>query len=95
MRIEWSTLADADLKHIYAYISEESPKAAVAVLSAIRRAVRGQLATSPMSGRVGRVAGTRELVVPRLPYLVAYRIGHSRVQILRVLHGAQRWPNAF
>jgi toxin ParE1/3/4 len=94
MRIEWTTLADADLRHIHAHIKGDSPKAAVAVLASIRRAVRGQLATSPFSGRIGRVDGTRELVVPRLPYIVAYRVTDTAIQILRVLHGAQRWPKS-
>ena len=95
MHIEWTKLADADLKHIYSYIKRDSPKAAVAVLASIRRAVRGQLSISPLSGRFGRVSGTRELIVPRLPYIVAYRVTGSSIQILRVLHGAQRWPEDF
>jgi len=93
MKIEWTSLALADLKHIYGYIHEDNPQAAVSVLAAIRRAVRGQLNTSPQSGRIGRVKDTRELVIPRLPYIVAYRISNSKIQILRVLHGAQRWPD--
>ena len=92
MKIEWTILAYADLKHIHDYISEDNPQAAIAVLAAIRSAVRGQLKTSPLSGRIGRVADTRELMVPRLPYIVAYRIDASSVQILRVLHGAREWP---
>ena len=95
MRIEWTKLADADLKHIYSYIKRDSPNAAVAVLASIRRAVRGQLSISPLSGRFGRVSGTRELIVPRLPYIVAYRVTGSSIQVLRELHGAQRWPEDF
>jgi toxin ParE1/3/4 len=95
MRIEWTKLAQADLKHIHAYIRQDSPPAAVSVLASIRRAVRGQLSVSPLSGHVGRVEATRELVVPRLPYVVAYRLTGTSVQILRVLHGAQRWPKGF
>jgi len=41
----------------------------------------------------GRVAGTRELVVVGTPYIVVYRIEPAAVVILRVLHGAQRWPS--
>lgn len=92
MKIEWTSLALADLKHIYGYIHDDNPQAAIAVLATIRRAVRGQLNTSPQSGRIGRVIDTRELVIPRLPYIVAYRMSNSKIQILRVLHGAQRWP---
>jgi toxin ParE1/3/4 len=46
-------------------------------------------------GRAGRVPGTRELVVPRTPYIVPYRIQRTTIQILRVYHGARRWPDSF
>lgn len=94
MRITWTTYALTDLQHIYQFINQDSPQAATAVLVAIRRAIRGQLLHSPLAGRTGRVQGTRELVIPRLPFIVAYRIKGDQIQILRVLHGAQRWPNA-
>jgi plasmid stabilization system protein ParE len=45
------------------------------------------------SGRPGRIAGTRELVVPRTPYIAAYVMTADTVRILRVLHGAQMWPD--
>jgi toxin ParE1/3/4 len=47
----------------------------------------------PESGRPGRIEGTRELVIDRTPYIVAYRINANIVRILRVLHGSRRWPN--
>jgi len=50
------------------------------------------LARYPESGRPGCVAGTRELVIRRTPYIAAYRIAGDTVRILRVLHGAQQWP---
>jgi toxin ParE1/3/4 len=43
-------------------------------------------------GRAGRIANTRELVLPRLPYLVVYRVDEDRVLILNIVHGARRWP---
>ena len=43
-------------------------------------------------GRPGRVEGTRELVVRRTPYIVAYRVEKDCVRILRILHSAQLWP---
>jgi len=46
----------------------------------------------PASGRVGRIAGTRELVINGTPYVAAYTIAETTVWILRVLHGAQEWP---
>jgi plasmid stabilization system protein ParE len=50
------------------------------------------LRTMPYRGRYGRLENTRELVVPRLPYVVIYQISEERLVILNVLHAAQRWP---
>ncbi|MFS8050952.1 type II toxin-antitoxin system RelE/ParE family toxin, partial [Rhizobium sp. BR 314] len=47
----------------------------------------------PASGRVGRIAGTRELVINGTPYVAAYAETQSAVRILRILHGAQEWPD--
>ncbi len=43
----------------------------------------------------GRVKGTRELVVVRTSYIVAYRLKRGKIQILRILHGARQWPDTF
>jgi len=34
----------------------------------------------------------RELVIVRTPYIAAYQIADDTVKILRILHGAQQWP---
>ena len=49
----------------------------------------------PASGRPGRVAGTRELVVSRTPYIVPYRVRDDTVELLLVLHAARKWPSQF
>ncbi|MGB0108856.1 MAG: type II toxin-antitoxin system RelE/ParE family toxin, partial [Terriglobales bacterium] len=54
-----------------------------------------QLATFPMSGRSGRVPGTRELVISNTPFIAAYAIDQDRIVILAVYHGAQQWPEVF
>ncbi|HLH88791.1 MAG TPA: type II toxin-antitoxin system RelE/ParE family toxin [Xanthobacteraceae bacterium] len=36
---------------------------------------------------------TRELVIVGSPYFVPYRVRGERVEILRVIHGARRWPD--
>ena len=64
------------------------------ILRRIQEAV-GHLEDHPALGRVGRIDGTRELVVPRTPYIVAYRIRGQTIDILAVLHGAQKWPERF
>jgi addiction module RelE/StbE family toxin len=92
LRLEWSVFALEDRDGIFDYIEEDSPRAAVVVDDRIRTQVR-QLLQSPETGRLGRVEGTRELVISRTPYIAAYRITGDTVRILRVLHGAQQWPD--
>jgi len=47
----------------------------------------------PQIGRPGRVIGTNELVIGRTPYLVPYRLRGETIEIARVLHARQRWPD--
>ena len=91
MRVEWSIFAQADRDAIFDYIEQDSPRASITVDDRIRLQVES-LAQFPESGRTGRVEGTRELVIQRTPYIVAYRIAGTSVRILRILHGARCWP---
>lgn len=91
MFLEWSAFAFADRTAIFDYIEADSPRAAVAVDDRIRNCVEN-LSRYPEMGRPGRIEGTRELVVYRTPYIAAYRIAGNTVLILRILHGAQQWP---
>jgi toxin ParE1/3/4 len=92
VRLEWSIFAQGDRDAIFDYIEQDSPRAAITVDARIRVQI-DSLARFPKSGRSGRIEGTRELVIQRTPYIAAYRIAGDRVRILRVLHGAQRWPD--
>jgi toxin ParE1/3/4 len=60
-----------------------------------RASSRRSLIRYPLAGREGRVPGTRELAVTRTPYVIPYRICGDEIQILAVIHGAQRWATAF
>ncbi len=91
MRLVWSAFALSDRDNIFTHIERENPAAAIAVDERIAVAAR-RLRDFPESGRTGRVAGTRELVVTGTPYLAAYLVSGETVRILRVLHGAQQWP---
>ena len=53
------------------------------------------LGDHPKIGRIGRVAGTYELVIPGIPYIVPYRILNQEVQILSVYHTSRKWPESF
>jgi len=45
-------------------------------------------------GRFGRVPGTRELVIPRTPFIMPYKLEGKVIHVLRVFHGARRWPTS-
>ncbi len=91
MQIVWQEAALHDLRNLRAYIAQENPAAAARVAQRILETV-ALLHQQPGIGRPGRVPDTRELVISDTPYLVAYRVMDTRLIILRVLHGAQRWP---
>ncbi len=91
----WSPEAIEDLSSLRTYIEQDDPKAARRVALRIVQNVELLLAENPEMGRLGRVPGTRELVIPRTPFIVPYRIVMNTVQILRVYHGARRWPARF
>ncbi len=76
------------------YIAADNPAAAARQTAAVLHAVE-QLPRFPEMGRIGRVHGTRELVIPGTPLLIAYRVRKDGIRILAVLHGAKRWPRQF
>jgi toxin ParE1/3/4 len=93
MPIVWLSLAVQDVLQIRTYIAEDDPQSASRVALRIDKTV-GNLAQMPNIGRPGRIFGTRELVVRGTPYLVVYRLQNARVEILRVLHGRQSFPES-
>jgi addiction module RelE/StbE family toxin len=93
MRVRWSPEAYEDLACIHRHIREDDASAAARVVTAIYNGASA-LTTFPNRGRKGRVEGTRELPLPPLPFIVVYRILQNFVEIVNILHGAQRWPKA-
>ena len=93
-RLEYAPRYFRRLEDIRERIAADNPTAASRMVERIRAAV-ARLAESPALGRQGRVAGTRELVISHTPYIVPYRIAGDVVQIITILHGAQRWPDRF
>ena len=93
MKIAWSPEAIEDLASLRTYIAEDNPAAARQVVMHIVQNVEQLLPDNPNIGRAGRVPGTREFVIPRTPYIVPYRFQRNTIQILRVYHGARRWPD--
>jgi toxin ParE1/3/4 len=88
MDIRWTPEASANLEHISLHIAEDSPEAALSTVRAIFQRIEN-LVVFPRRGRIGREEGTRELVVPPLPYIVVYRVTDFTIEILQIWHGAQ------
>jgi toxin ParE1/3/4 len=93
--VVWLDEALADLDRNLDYIEQESPQGALTMVLAIRLGADVLLREFPNAGRAGRRRGTRELVIASTPFIVVYRarVRPSRVEILRVLHGKQKWPD--
>ena len=90
--LEWRQTARGDLFSLIDYISDHNPDAAQLLKDEIETKALHLLA-HPKSCRMGRVSGTREMVV-RSNYIVIYAEDERAVTILRVLHAAQQWPPA-
>jgi len=93
VQVEWRERARTDAVEIADYIEIDNPAAAIEVLREVHRKI-AMLAEHPRMGRRGRVTGTRELAIVGTPYVVAYRVKDDVVSILRIWHGARRWPKS-
>jgi toxin ParE1/3/4 len=91
--IVWSPRAIEHLAHLRSYIARDNPKAANQIATMLLEAVE-RLAELPNLGRPGRVAGTRELVVPGTRYGIPYRLRGDRLEVIAVFHGRQKWPKS-
>lgn len=92
--VTWSRAALDDIKEQVAFIARDNPAAARRVADRLLEAGKalGEMAT----GRPGRVTGTYEKSVARLPYIIAYELrpvaGRESVVIMRVIHTSRVWP---
>jgi addiction module RelE/StbE family toxin len=89
--VRWTKRALARLDYIGATIAKDNPEAAANVVARIYPSAEA-LADHPAMGRNGRIMGTRELVITALPYIIPYRVTASSVDIITVMHAAQKWP---
>ena len=94
LRIDYAARYFPQLEDVHARTAADNPAAATRIVDRIKKAVE-RLLDFPALGRPGRVDGTRELVVPGAPYIVPYRLVGDGVQILALIHNAQRWPDRF
>ncbi|MEZ5647664.1 MAG: type II toxin-antitoxin system RelE/ParE family toxin [Alphaproteobacteria bacterium] len=81
----WTEEASQDLTAISVCISREDPQAASQVIKALISTI-GKLENAPTAGKVGRIPGTRELVLGGGAYTIAFRVKDTRIEILRLIH---------
>ncbi|MBA3625513.1 MAG: type II toxin-antitoxin system RelE/ParE family toxin [Methylibium sp.] len=91
MRVRWLRKALRNLDDEATYIAADDDTAASLVVKRVLDAV-SILAEQPGLGRLGRVPGTRELIVAKTRYIVPYRVRGETVEILRVFHTSRRPP---
>jgi toxin ParE1/3/4 len=89
--LRWSQRAAFEQEAQLDYIALDKPSAADRMAAIIEKNTE-LLATWPALGKPGKVLGTRELVIPQTPFLVVYRVLGDDLEIVRFLHGAQRYP---
>ncbi len=94
MLIRWTNKALDNLDAAVGYIAADNPTAAKEVAQKILDSVQ-LLERQPGLGRPGRVAGTRELVISGLPYIVPYLEKDGTIVILRIMHSSIKWPDSF
>ncbi|MBU0480429.1 MAG: type II toxin-antitoxin system RelE/ParE family toxin [Proteobacteria bacterium] len=90
-KLEWTSPAIYDLVSAGEYIAQENPSAAKRMAERVKETVE-YLGDHPNLGRPGRLSDTKELVISGTPFIVVYWIRKGAIQILRLLHHAQRWP---
>ncbi len=92
MQIKWLRKALLNLEDAHDFLAKENPVVAQKFIQETYR-LTGLLVTQPAMGRAGRVAGTRELVMLKYPFIIPYRVQENEVQILRVFHTRLRLPS--
>lgn len=95
MRIVFTRRYLVELAGIGDYIGERNPRAAARIVNDIHSKTKRLLSSNPFIGRIGEIDGTRELVITGTPYVVAYRVTETQIEVLFVQHGAREWPDGF
>lgn len=90
MLIEWSQTAEDDLVAALTWYIEQENAALGQKIADRIFAATDRLAVFPHSGRPGLLTGTRELVLPDLPYFIVYRVA-ANIEIMRVIHTSRLW----
>ncbi len=90
MKLIWARRAQHDLLDLQEF-AKQKPSLGNRIADSLTSACE-QITSFPMSGRPGRVEGTREVVLTGTPFLLAYKVESDSVAIAAIIHGARLWP---
>jgi len=85
LSIKWTSPARQDILEATKHALEDDPVKAAKLADTIFKTVE-QLALFPGSAPPGRIEGTRQLNLPKLPFVIIYKTGFTDLHILRILH---------
>ncbi len=91
--IDWKDTAQQDLTEIALYYTQEVNAAFSLEMIADMIAQIESLCIFPMRTRIGRVPGTRELVISRYRYVAIVRVTESKVEVHNVIHTSRQYPS--
>jgi toxin ParE1/3/4 len=90
--VRWTQQGESDLENILSWYAQEAGlRVAQAIYTRVREQV-GSLAQFPQRCRPGRVAGTREYVITRLPFIAVVHVDADTVYVLNLVHTARKYP---
>lgn len=92
-QVIWSHQALSDTGDILRHIAADDASAAHGIIDQIE--ATGEALGDFATGHPGRVTGTYEKSVRRLPFIIAYALtdNDTAVSILRVIHTSREWPD--
>ncbi len=91
MKIVLTPTANHDIKHIYNYVIENGDiSTAEKVLNSVENMI-DHLEKFSELGKAGRVKNTRELIVPKLLFIIVYKIYKTHIAIISIIHTSKKW----
>ena len=94
MLVRWTQPAADDLLHICDYTAERFGGAQARRVADAIYETAASLQDMPNRGRKGRKPDTREMLISSFPFVIIYRVGQEAVEIARILHTSQQWPQS-
>ena len=89
-RIRWTEGAEEQLEQIQDLTRRQWPGLVETVTRTIHAGVE-QAVTFPGAGRIGKVEGTREVVLTQYPFTIVYSIEKGTLVVLGLFHHSREW----